>query len=283
MIYLLISIFCSVLVAALFKVAKGKGVAIFPIIHTNYIVAILCCYFVFDAHFYNYTIYQEYLFLYAILGILLPTLFIILNKSIQTNGIIKTDIAQRFSLIIPIIFSVFFWNQSIGLNKVIGLGLGFTAIFLILYRKNSEQSNGNYLYPLLILLGYGVVDVLFKKVALITTLPYTASLLIIFSCAFLISFIYGGFGVYKKRFTYNKQAIIWGLGLGLLNFTNIFTYIKAHKIFHENPAVVFSTMNFGVILLSTLVGFYFFKEKINKYNTFGILLSLIAIALITLF
>lgn len=280
MYYLLISIICSVSVASLFKIIKKKNIDVFTVIQFNYLLAIVFCYFIFDSNYYSLKSYSNHYSIYTLLGILLPVLFLILNKSIQEVGIIKTDIAQRFSLIIPILISVFFWNQSLSNSILSGLIIGFIAIGMILYKKN-DLTVKSYLSPILVLLGYGFVDVLFKKVALIQNIPYTSSLLIIFTIAFVLSGFISIFRKNKNRL--NKETLIWGILLGSLNFTNIYTYIKAHQILKDNPAVVFSTMNFGVIILSTFVGYLFFKENINKLNTIGIIFALLSIFLITLF
>jgi len=280
MYYLLISIICSVSVASLFKIIKKKNIDVFTVIQFNYLLAIVFCYFIFDSNYYSLKSYSNHYSIYTLLGILLPVLFLSLNKSIQEVGIIKTDIAQRFSLIIPILISVFFWNQSLSNSILSGLIIGFIAIGMILYKKN-DLTVKSYLSPILVLLGYGFVDVLFKKVALIQNIPYTSSLLIIFTIAFVLSGFISIFRKNKNRL--NKETLIWGILLGSLNFTNIYTYIKAHQILKDNPAVVFSTMNFGVIILSTFVGYLFFKENINKLNTIGIIFALLSIFLITLF
>ncbi|UYW02068.1 EamA family transporter [Flavobacterium agricola] len=279
MYYLLISIFCSVSVAALFKWAKNSNVSVFSIIHFNYLLAIVYCYFLFDSNYYTIQTYADNLPIYALLGILLPTLFLILNKSILQVGIIKTDIAQRFSLLIPILVSVFVWNQVLNQSKIVGLALGFLAIFLILYKKGITKNTSFYFMPILVLLGYGLVDVLFKQIALIQNISYTSSLLFIFTLAFIISSVIAL--LKKPKVVYNLNTIKWGLLLGTLNFGNIYTYIKAHQVLKDNPTIVFVTMNLGVIILSTIVGYFIFKEKINKINAVGIVLALLAIYLIT--
>ena len=42
--------------------------------------------------------------------------------------------------------------------------MGFSAIFFTLNKKSESKSN-NWVYPLLVLLGFGIIDILFKKVA----------------------------------------------------------------------------------------------------------------------
>ncbi|MEG0850051.1 MAG: EamA/RhaT family transporter, partial [Flavobacterium sp.] len=66
----------------------------------------------------------------------------------------------------------------------------------------------------------------------------------------------------------------------IFNFGNILFYLKAHKAFAENPSTVFAGMNMGVIILGSLVGLFFFKEKLSKINIIGLLLALVSIVFI---
>jgi drug/metabolite transporter (DMT)-like permease len=70
--------------------------------------------------------------------------------------------------------------------------------------------------------------------------------------------------------------------LGLFNFLNIYFYLKAHQSFAKTPTTVFATMNFGVILLGTLVGAFYFKEKLSGKNILGLVLAVIAIIFVVL-
>jgi drug/metabolite transporter (DMT)-like permease len=56
--------------------------------------------------------------------------------------------------------------------------------------------------------------------------------------------------------------------------------MKAHQIFADNPTTVFAGMNFGVILLGTAVGYFFFKERLTKQNLIGLAMAVIAVSLI---
>ena len=76
------------------------------------------------------------------------------------------------------------------------------------------------------------------------------------------------------------KNILFGALVGLFNFGNILFYLKAHKVFSENPSTVFAGMNMGVIVLGSLTGLFFFREKLSKINFIGIVLALIAIVFI---
>ncbi|CCN19896.1 putative exported protein [Bordetella bronchiseptica MO211] len=68
------------------------------------------------------------------------------------------------------------------------------------------------------------------------------------------------------------------LFLGLANFGNILTYVRAHQSLPDHPALVFGAMNMGVITAGTLVGALAFRERLSALNLAGLALALAAIA-----
>ena len=280
MLFVILSVICSVTVGIFLKVAKRFQLNIFQIITFNYFSALLLTYFTYQP---NLDIEQKSVpySLFIGLAILLPIVFLIQAKSIKEVGIVKTDIAQRLSLFIPLTASYFLFNETFSQLKIIGFIVGFSAIFFTL-NKRSESKSDNWIYPLLVLLGFGIIDILFKKVAVFKDFSFTTSLFIIFCGAFLISilFLIGKILVQKEKL--ELKNILWGLALGILNFGNILFYLKAHKALSENPSTVFAGMNMGVIILGSLAGILLFKEKMTKWNYFGILLAIISIIFITL-
>ena len=278
--FVILSVICSVTVGIFLKVAKRFQLNIFQIITFNYFSALLLTYFTYlpELTFKEKTIPYS---LFIGLAILLPIVFLVQAKSIKEVGIVKTDIAQRLSLFIPLTASYFLFNETFSQLKIIGFIVGFSAIFFTLNKK-SESKSDNWVYPLLVLLGFGIIDILFKKIAVFNDFSFTTSLFIIFCGAFIISilFLIGKILVQKEKL--ESKNILWGLALGILNFGNILFYLKAHKALSENPSTVFAGMNMGVIILGSLAGILLFKEKMTKWNYFGILLAIISIIFITL-
>lgn len=285
MIYIFLSVLCSVSVAALLKLTKKFEIKLVPIITLNYAIAIFLCYFLFSPQIQNYNKTIIPWAIYLPLTILLPTIFLFLGIAVKNIGIVKTDIAQRLSLFIPILAAYVIFGETIGVLKLLGLLMGFTAIFFTLYKKQTPATDSksiNWQYPAIVFLGFGVIDVLFKKVASYKDIPFTTSLFYIFCGALTVSFVISLFYIIKKNYSISLKTIVSGLFLGILNFGNIYFYLQAHKVLYQNPSTVFAAMNFGVIILGSLVGIVFFKEKLNRINYIGISLALIAVALITL-
>lgn len=283
MIYLIISICCSVTVAVLLKLAKRYKIDVPQAVTWNYLFAITLACFFFKPNI-SELIATPPPGIYIALGVLLPVVFWFLAISVRQIGIVKTDIAQRLSLFIPIIAAYFVFKENFGPLKICGLCIGFVAIFLTLHKKTPVQGKKGiiWLYPVIVFIGFGVIDVLFKQVALVKSIPYTSSLIVIFVLAFIVSLtgiLY--MAIVRKR---KLQLInfICGCVLGFFNFFNILFYLKAHRAMADDPSTVFAAMNIGVIILGSLVGITVFKEKLNNANYLGLSLALLAIILVTL-
>ncbi|SFE97085.1 DMT family transporter [Flavobacterium xueshanense] len=280
MLFLILSIICSVTVGVLFKFARRYSINPIQIVAWNYVFALILCYFFFSPDLTNLGTSAPWA-IYIPIGILLPSIFLFLAASIKQVGIVKTDAAQRLSLFIPILAAWLLFKEDFNILKITALLIGFPALLLIL-SKPSEKTENKWIYPAVVLLGFGIIDILFKQIALYTSLPYTTSLFVVFGIALLIMIGAVVYNVIVTKTPLKFKNIIFGGLVGIFNFGNILFYLKAHKAFAENPSTVFAGMNMGVIVIGSLVGIFVFKEKLTKMNYAGLFLALIAIVLIVL-
>ncbi|AWG25644.1 DMT family transporter [Flavobacterium kingsejongi] len=282
MIYIFLSILCSVSVGVLLKIAKKYTIDIVQVITCNYVIALLLSYISFRPDLSVVTSEAPWAW-YIALGILLPSVFLFLAASIRHMGIVKTDIAQRLSLFIPILASYFIFHETIAELKLTGLAIGFLAVFFTLYKSTTTGTTSQkWLYTAVVLLGFGTIDILFKQIAAYTPIAYTTSLFVVFVCALVMALLFTLYEFVAQKSTFNKKNIAVGVLLGALNFGNILFYLKAHKAFSSNPSTVFASMNLGVVVLGSLIGIFAFHEKMNRINYAGILMAIAAIILITL-
>ena len=276
---LIIAVLCSVAVSVLLKVARKRNIVIQQAIAFNYIVALSLSWFLLKPdfkglEFSEFIVQSENTPIFLALGILLPSVFIIMSKAVEFAGIVRSDAAQRLSLFLPILAAFLIFHEILSQSKVVGIVLAFIGLFCLLSKPN-EQSVVDFRGVLGLVgvwFGYGIIDILFKQVAK-SGGAFPTTLFIAFSLAACIMFIYLLF----KRTQWNVANFIGGIILGGLNFFNILFYIKAHQSFGANPTLVFAGMNIGVICLGTITGALIFKEKISKVNWLGIVFSLSAI------
>jgi len=280
MLFLVLSILCSVIVGVIFKITRKYNSNPTQIIAFNYIIALVLCYFTFSPNLTEVNANAPWN-IYIAIGVLLPVVFLFLVASIKHTGIVKTDAAQRLSLFIPILAAWFIFKEEFNTYKVIGLVVGFLALLFIL-RKESDNTENKWFFPAAVLIGFGIIDILFKQIALYTTLPYPTSLFVVFCIALCIAILISVYEIGIKNVKLKPKNILFGALVGIFNFGNILFYLKAHKAFAENPSTVFAGMNMGVIVLGSLVGLLFFREKLSKINFIGIFLALISIVFIVI-
>lgn len=276
---LIIAVLCSVAVSVLLKVARKRNIAIQQAIAFNYIVALSLSWFLLKPdfkglEFTDFIAQSENTPIFLALGILLPSVFIIMSKAVEFAGIVRSDAAQRLSLFLPILAAFLIFHETLSQSKVVGIVLAFVGLFCLLSKPNQQSAVDfrGVLGLVGVWFGYGIIDILFKQVAK-SGGAFPTTLFIAFSLAACIMFIYLLF----KRTQWNISSFVGGIILGILNFFNILFYIKAHQSFGSNPTLVFAGMNIGVICLGTITGALIFKEKISKVNWLGIVFSLCAI------
>ncbi len=273
MILIFAAALCSVLVSTLIKFAKNKGYDAMQMIAWNYAVASLLCFVWFKPDLLHVSIANTPWWLIGVLGIVLPSIFLCLAKSLQTAGILKTEIAQRLSVVLSLLAAYFLFQEHFNQLKVIGVVLGIVAVLCILFsRSNSNESSLNVkgsLYLLSVWGGYALVDILLKyTTSLGLQFPVTLNLMFVFS--FVISMVF----LVISQTNWKTKNIGAGLILGILNFSNIALYVKAHILLKDSPAVVFAGMNILVVLFGVLAGLFIFKEKLKMSTLLGLVLGL---------
>lgn len=306
MIYIFLSTLFSVSVSVFLKFAGDRKLDIAQIIGFNYLMALGLSFIFFDSHILRWIQDGSHsaasLIPLILLGILLPAVFIIFGKGLEYAGVARVDVAQRLSLILPIIASVTIFGDVLNLPRSVGVGLAFVALLMLLNRpglagktagepqaaasKSAKQPLpagrpvGQRSRAILSLagiwLGYGVIDILFKIIAKSDIGKDSTGMMLSFGLALIFMLIYCL--CTKRRFS--ATCALWGLGLGVLNFSNICFYIYAHKTLSATPATVFTVMNLGVIILGTIAGVTMFKEKLSAINSIGLIFAIGSILLL---
>lgn len=286
MIFVLLSVICSVTVAVLLKLGRQNGAETKQVIVWNYPMAVALTYYVLKPDLKSLAWDYMPVTLYTSLAVLLPGMFVFIALSIRHSGLVKTEVAQRLSLFIPLLASFFLFHEKMESLKMLGIVVGLLAILCSIgwqRNKNSRlatDSRHKALYPLLVFIGMGIIDILFKQVALHVSIPYISSMFIIFVMAMFIATLLLLYFLFVEKQNFSKKAVGYGLVLGVFNFCNILFYMKAHRALPENPSVVFTGMNIGVISLGALIGVLFFKERLSLLNYLGIALSIVSVLII---
>lgn len=283
MVYVWLSVLCSVLVSVLLKLARRFGIDIGQAVAWNYAVA-----GVLTAAMLRPSLAPlrqpgvPWLALVG-LGVLLPTIFLALGASVRHAGIVRSDAAQRLSLLISLLAAFVLFGEKPGALKVAGCALGLLAMAGMVWRaERSGATNGmaRWGYPLLVFVGFGVIDILFKRVAA-AGLSLGTSLQTMFALALLVAFAIEITRCVRGRERFTLRSLLGGVLLGLCNFGNILFYLRAHRALPRDPALVFASMNLGVVALGALTGLWLFRERLSRMNLAALALALLAVGLLT--
>ncbi|WP_017259312.1 DMT family transporter [Pedobacter arcticus] len=281
MIYIVIAVICSVIVSINFKLFKRYDTNAYQAIVFNYPTAALLCYFGFKPDLSIAPTLNEWA-LFAIVAGLLLSIFYFIGKSIATSGIVLTAIAQRLSLVIPVLSAFLIFSETTTTLKLLGLVIGFLALYASKPNGKTDLQQSTTWYPIIVFLGTGVLDILFNLLTKLQFISFTGSLFYIFVIATFFGFSSLLYQYQKGMLKFQTKAALAGVVLGFFNFGSIYFYIKALNLESHRPSVVFSSLDIGVIFLGSLVGILLFKEKLTKLNIIGFILALVAIIILNL-
>lgn len=220
---------------------------------------------------------------WVLLALVLPGGFLLLGASVRRAGIVRTDIAQRLSLLVSLVAAFAWFGEVATPVKLAGLALGGLALALLVWRTPAADAGdaAAWWLPLSVLLVYATVDIALKVIAQAGT-PFAAALLAAFVAAFALMLVAQIVRHWRGRTVLGPRHLLAGLLLGALNCANIVCYVRAHQALASSPATVFAAMNIGVVLVGTLVGVRGFGERLRARNWLAVPLAVAAIALIAL-
>ena len=286
MIYLLGSILLTSYLTLFFKVAEYFGWNTFQVIVSNYITCVITGAILRGSLPFDQGIVTPPWLGWAIaMGATFICLFNVIGFSARRIGVAVTAFAYKLSVIIPFLFSIYLYHETPGGIRISGLVLALISILLACYpssdrRKDAGISKGfTIMIPLIILVWSGLLDTSIKFVEqqyldnnskndfLLAAFSVAASTGIF---ALVILAITG-----KQQFSSRSMAA--GIMLGIPNYFSIWCLLRVFRDNPGNSAAIIAINNVGIVLVSAVAAWLFFKEKISLINWSGIALATIAI------
>jgi len=291
MLYIILAIVLVVYLFAVFKLFSRFGVNTFHAIIINYFVAgvtglIYCGKSLSTDYFLGVPI----IYIYVPLGVLFISVFYLISLTVQRISMATASVANKMSVVMPVLFSVIFVGENLSLLKGIGIIVALVAVYLT--TKVKEVNNGvnkkTLLWlPVLVFFGSGLID---TTVNAAKTFYLNSSSEEEMFCigAFFSAFITGLLVIGFKKLRGNQvpekssffKSLIGGLALGIPNFFSIAFTLRALDEKVLSAAQLFPVLNISNVVLAAVVGYMIFKEKLSLTNIIGILLAVISIILI---
>lgn len=283
MIYLWLSILSSTGIYVLFKVRNQAKADLHGIILVNYFVAMLLG--LINHNFNTFiSVLQNatWLPIAGLIGFLFVVMFFLIGNSTLKAGMVVTTLATRMSMVFPIFFSMFFFDEQVSLVRLLKIALTLLAVILAIYQKPDKAIKRAAVFiPFILFVGSGSVDTLVKTAQHLfvpdNEIPIFSSVL--FATSFVAALL--ALIVKKPHKTiFSRSSIQMGIGLGIANWGSLFFIMKALNYSRLDSSLVFGVNNLAIVSLSLILGYFVFSEKLSRVNIAGIILSVLSIILL---
>tara|TARA_R110001632_G_scaffold70106_1_gene163480 strand:+ start:1016 stop:1852 length:837 start_codon:yes stop_codon:yes gene_type:complete len=273
----------SSLIFVIFKLFARFKIDTFQAIVVNYAVAFTTGILLYEGDTSVSEALQSEWFIGAIaLGIVFISVFNLMAITTQKSGLSVVSVATKMSVIIPIVFGIIYYKESAAVLKLVGILLALIAVYLASAKNNNIVTKGSLLFPFLILVGSGIIDVSIKFIEEYYVNETDAGIFssAIFASAGIIGITIIGYQLIKGTVKLQFKNLIAGIALGIPNYFSIFFLVKALRIDGMESSAIFPLNNVSIVILSTFLGIVLFKEKLHLKNWIGIALAVISIILV---
>lgn len=219
------------------------------------------------------------------LGVMFILVFYLMVITTQKGGMSVVSVASKMSVAIPVLFVIAYYDEPLGLLKIIGILMALVSVYLVSVRRRDGLSIDMkfFIFPLLVFLGSGLIE---SSIKFLENTYVPDSEISLFSAnTFLFACLTGslvfGYRALSGRAKFSWKDILGGFLLGIPNYFSIYFFILALRIDGLDSSSIFIINNVSIVLLSTLLGIVCFKEKISPKNWIGIGIAILSILLIT--
>lgn len=246
----------------------------------NYLTAATCSYFFIKEDIsVDGILNSEWMYHAMIIGTLFIVVFNFYAFGTQKVGIAITTVANKMSLIIPVCAAIILYGDSFTYLKGIAFFLALSGIYLSSTKGGGLSFDKKYLWLIiLVFIGQGISDSIFNDFA--QKFPDEGGYLFFMVLFFMASISGILILIGRSVKTKNKlqlKSVFWGIIFGIPNFFSLLFFLKALSDPKLSSSIVFPLVSMGVVVSSSLIGMFLFKEKLSRTNWIGILLSVCAI------
>lgn len=270
MIYLLLAIASSALISVVMRLSADKVRGNVAMLAMNYAVCLVvaAAYAGFDVLPASPALAQT-VGMGAVHGTLYLCSFVLLQRSIQKNGVVLSSLFQRLGLLVALAAAVLLFGEIPTLPQAAGFCIALAAIVLINTGAGASLKGAGAGLLVLMLLG-GLGDTM-SKVFEAWGDPALAPqfLLYTFAAALVLC---TALMLYKKQRPAGWE-LLFGVLIGVPNFFSARFLLRALEAL---PAViVYPSFSVATILVVTLAGVVFFKERLTP-RRWGALAAILA-------
>ena len=278
MLFLCLSILSSAAISLLMRISADRIRAKLSMLSVNYLICSLlgAAYAGFDLLCPEVSGFSFTVILGIVSGILFLGGFVLFQWNTAKNGVVLSSIFMKLGLLVPILFSVLVFHEVPTWTQIVGFCIAVVAIILINFKSENDGSRFHWqlLAMLLMCGGADAMAKVFEVMGPATLsnqyLYYTFTVALALCIALVI---------------YNKERpglreFLFGAAIGIPNFfSSKFLLLSLTDL----PAVVvFPSFSIATMLITTLVGVVFFKERLLKLQWLALLAIIVALFLLNI-
>lgn len=287
MIELVLSIVSSSIIFMIFKLFDRFGIDTFQAIVFNYFTAFACGMLLYGNQWDPKALDNpEWIYYVLVCSILFISLFWLMGKSSQQNGVAITSVAVKMSMAFSMLLMIILYSESINLFKGMGIGLAFLGIYLVSSQNTKEsQSRSNALLLLIILFaGSGFLDFSINFIQKYVLNVLTPSLFSSFAlgCAGILGITVFIIQLKRGKARFHIKNVVAGMILGIPNYFSIYLLMRSYQTTGWADSTVLAVTNVSIVLVSALIGIAVFSEKMSTKRVLGLVCAILAIITLAL-
>ncbi len=287
MIPLICSILASTSIFVIFKIFPKFKIDTFQAIVFNYITAFISGIALYGDTFNPNSFSQGNWIYYCLMAsILFISLFLVMGISSQRNGVAQTSIAVKMSMALSVVTILFLFNnsrESLSTSLVLGFILAISGVFLSSYEKKEKNTKSKATWMLSVLfIGSSLLDLLLNHVESTEKQNINPALFSAFGLGFagLIGLLVLFIRMLKRKTQFAFRNVWAGIILGIPNYFSIYLLMLSYSTTGWSGSAVLAITNVSVVLITSIIGFSAFREKITPLKVIGLIAAIGAILLI---
>lgn len=278
MVYLLLAIASSAMVSIVMRLSEGKTSGGTGMLAMNYLMCLMvsgAC-MGFGNMLPQASGFAMAAGMGAVNGLLYLLGFVLLRFNVKKNGVVLSATFMKLGLLVPMVVSVCFFHEMPTAMQAAGFCIALTAIVLINFEKE-ESAMSSRLGLLLLLLAGGGADAMSKLFEELGDQALSEQFLFYtFAAAFALCL---ALMCWKKERP-DRWDVLFGLLIGIPNYFSARFLLRALE---SLPAViVYPTYSVATIVVVTLAGVCFFRERLGKRQWIAVGAIVAALALLNL-
>ncbi len=289
MIFLIGSILFSSYLTLAFKMCGRYNVNLFQAVVVNYLACVITgCLVDGSVPFTRANLRSNWIGYAVAMGVLCIILFNIIGFTAHRIGVSVASVANKLSLVIPFLFSIYLYNEAATAFKISGILVALFAVVLTCYPskqgagEEKKISSGLLIFPALLFVGSGLLDTLIKYTEhhFLNESNKNTFIITAFFVAFLLGLLVLLVQLLRGKTRLQPRALLAGVLIGVPNYFSMWFLVKVLKEYSANSSAIIPINNMGIVLVSAVAAGLLFKERLSGLNRIGILLAIAAIALI---